>query len=463
MKNGSMPESPQRERRRSGVRFDRENIENILDFFPGLACCCDDGVITLINHASASLLGVDSRHELVGRPFESLLAREYRSHELVRMIVNDPEPALAYLETPERKYVGVKLQSRWARELGPRTMVISAQDISHRKILSDDIHASERRFRSLVDTALDMICTVEQGVISYINQTGLRLMRNRNASDIVGRPVGALFHQDYRDLFFDPETLEELCRETGHFPAKLAPFQGPAVDVHVNLTREPGNRERLVLQIHDVSEHVRAVTALHRLNQGLESEVQSRIKDLTKEVRRRRKAEQNLLKMATHDGLTGLPNRRLLFERIEQAIERTKKGGGKVAIFFIDLDGFKAVNDAFGHERGDLVLKSVAERLTATIQKTDTVARFGGDEFVVVHGSIREKRQAETLAKRILKRLAKPPIVDEGENHRIGASIGVALYPEHGDTVTELIRLADQQMYQIKKTGKNNYRFFGHS
>ncbi len=173
-------------------------------------------------------------------------------------------------------------------------------------------------------------------------------------------------------------------------------------------------------------------------------------------------AERELLErtrhMASHDGLTGLPNRALSMDRLSVALASARRNGAMVALLFVDLDGFKAVNDTFGHEAGDIVLKEVARRLSSCVRETDTVARFGGDEFLIVLTEVKEKAAVTRVARKVILALSRPIPLD-GEEATLGASIGIAVYPDHAKTPETLVKRADGAMYAVKGTGKNDYRF----
>ncbi|PIZ30468.1 MAG: hypothetical protein COY40_04540 [Alphaproteobacteria bacterium CG_4_10_14_0_8_um_filter_53_9] len=161
--------------------------------------------------------------------------------------------------------------------------------------------------------------------------------------------------------------------------------------------------------------------------------------------------------LAYSDMLTGLPNRQLFSDRLNMSLAQAYRQLGKVALLFLDLDGFKAINDNLGHDYGDLLLKGVAERLKTCVRQTDTVARLGGDEFTMIL-SIRDKADAEQVAKKVLKTIMEPFDLG-GTPARVGTSIGIALYPQDATTATELLGLADRAMYAAKEGGKNTYRF----
>ncbi len=179
---------------------------------------------------------------------------------------------------------------------------------------------------------------------------------------------------------------------------------------------------------------------------------------LRREVSLRRQAEQKMRFMATHDDLTQLPNRALIKERIEQALLQHARHNEILALMFIDLDGFKEVNDRFGHDTGDELLIKLADVLRDTVRKSDTVARFGGDEFVILLTGLLSRDDAAIVAQKILHQLSQPVTLSVGQV-QVGASIGIAVYPEDGTDSAKLLKVADSLMYRIKQQGKNQYCF----
>jgi diguanylate cyclase (GGDEF)-like protein len=170
-------------------------------------------------------------------------------------------------------------------------------------------------------------------------------------------------------------------------------------------------------------------------------------------------ANEQLRNVALYDTLTGLPNRFLLEDRLGQAVNRANRERKTFALMFVDLDKFKPVNDTYGHGVGDELLKAVAQRLTGCVRRADTVARSGGDEFVIVLSEIGKAKDAALIGKKILETLARPVYVDRYELD-ISCSIGISVYPDDGNDINTLLVNADVAMYHAKKGGRNNYRFF---
>lgn len=198
-----------------------------------------------------------------------------------------------------------------------------------------------------------------------------------------------------------------------------------------------------------------AVLAVALLTSVLDARLEARTAELARSLTL---ANQELTQLALHDTLTGLPNRTLLADRIEQAIGRVAEQGGCFALMFIDLDGFKPVNDAFGHHVGDLLLKAVAARLRGHLHSQDTLARIGGDEFVLLV-ELGEPDDAMNVAAKQVNLMAKPFRVAE-HDLLLSASLGIVLYPGNGLDQHELLRNADAAMYHAKSAGKNGYSFF---
>ncbi len=180
---------------------------------------------------------------------------------------------------------------------------------------------------------------------------------------------------------------------------------------------------------------------------------------LQQEVNQRRIAEARIEHLATHDALTGLLNRRGLQEELEKMVYSFNRQREESAIIYIDLDGFKNINDRFGHDAGDHLLNMMADNFRECVRRTDALARIGGDEFIIIVHQIDDSGFLVSLMEKLMD-AATAPVEYDGTLASISASIGVAMYPAHGDTVDELLRHADQAMYQAKNEGKNTFRFF---
>ncbi len=185
-------------------------------------------------------------------------------------------------------------------------------------------------------------------------------------------------------------------------------------------------------------------------------------KDITSRLAVQDKLQQqkvNLHYQAHHDALTGLPNRVLFNDRLEQAIEKSKRNGQKLALFFIDLDYFKEINDSFGHDIGDKILVVITQRLIDIIRSEDSIARLGGDEFTITMEELTQGQDASLLAHKILEAIEKPVTINDNLLY-VSCSIGISLYPDDGSSAIDLLKFSDAAMYKAKDEGRNNYQYY---
>lgn len=175
---------------------------------------------------------------------------------------------------------------------------------------------------------------------------------------------------------------------------------------------------------------------------------------------RLKQTNEQVTHLAHHDNLTELPNRILFYDRLNQAIARARRDKESIAVLFLDLDGFKIINDMYGHDAGDALLREVAKRIVACVRDSDTVARIGGDEFTVILCNVSTPSSIGRVVKGIVGAIAQPFFLD-GRSSSVSVSIGIALYPDNGETAEQLVKLSDAAMYLAKQGGKNGYRFVG--
>jgi len=186
---------------------------------------------------------------------------------------------------------------------------------------------------------------------------------------------------------------------------------------------------------------------------------------VTRDISEAKKVEEKIRKLAFYDALTGLPNRRLLLSRLEQALATDQRRGQQRALLFVDLDDFKTLNDTLGHQTGDRLLQEAAKRLTQSVREVDTVARLGGDEFIVMLDHLSDveteaANQALAVGKKVLIAMAEPYIFD-GRECYCTCSIGITLFRDHQGTPEDVLQRADTAMYRAKQAGRNTLRFFG--
>ena len=208
--------------------------------------------------------------------------------------------------------------------------------------------------------------------------------------------------------------------------------------------------------------------SLHPLPTGRQDELGSlarNLRDMQEEILRQiSELNENrieLERLAHHDPLTGLPNRRLFFDRLEHAIANAKRSGKRVGLLFVDLDHFKEINDELGHAIGDEVLCSIARLLSSITRGGDTVARLGGDEFIILFDQIEDGKILSGIAQKLLGHLQNRLLLG-GHQVLVQASLGISLYPEHGDTAESLVQNADKAMYSSKRDGRNRVSLAHH-
>jgi diguanylate cyclase (GGDEF)-like protein/PAS domain S-box-containing protein len=303
-------------------------------------------------------------------------------------------------------------------------------DVTEFKATEQALRDSEERYRRLVEAGPIALLTHRDGRVSFANAKALELFGTEAPGDLVGRPLASLVHpDDQRIMQAQPE--HELRSEAA---------------------LEPG--EARILRLDGRTVEVEAV-AVPISEQG-EASIQVVLLDITE----RKRVEERVRHLAHHDALTNLPNRTLLLDRLHQALREARRDQGRIAVLMLDLDHFKAINDTLGHPVGDRFLCAVADRLRTTVRESDTLARFGGDEFTLVQTRLHELGGAEVLAAKILECLAQPYLID-GQELRTTTSIGIAVCPEHGTEPEPLIERADIALYRAKAGGRNRVEFFG--
>ena len=287
-----------------------------------------------------------------------------------------------------------------------------------------------RLFGAILVASPDPIYVLDlEGRFIYANRATANLFA-LEPETIIGKStfdLGFSFASDFQ------RNLEKVIADQSTYRGKF---------VHTFASGQGERFEYLLAPVLDEHRHTEATVCISR--------------DITEQAL----AEEEVWHNAHHDLLTGLPNRRLLLDRLEQEVKHAKRNGMPVAVLFMDLDGFKEVNDSLGHEAGDRLLADVAERLTGSVREDDTVARFGGDEFTLIVTGAKQLTDIELVAQTIIDALAMPfDIVNESV--QISVSIGISLYPQDAATPVALLETADRAMYMAKKSGSNRMCFYG--
>lgn len=430
---------------------------SILDAVSDLVCVCVNGKIKHINKAGIQFLGSTDANTLIGQAFQTFIGDDFAAtiDDIIDLLANEPEPTPMRIKGLNGKLVSLRLKVVRLPELGETAHMILGENITRQAELTDAIQLSEARFRNLLNNALDLICVMDNGRISYINSAGLKMLKAAHKDEVIGHHLAHFLHDNYKDILAG-DIRELVAEEDLLIPVRFVDLSHNQIDAEIGITiLDSGRGQRYMIEARDITAHNRAVTALRQSIENLENRVKERTHALQEEVIERRRAEETLRHVASHDGLTDLPNRALMMDRLERAIFHAKRNQNKCAVLFLDLDGFKAINDTLGHDCGDHVLRETATRLTACIREDDTAARFGGDEFILVMSELNAADDVMPIARKILTAVSQP-IETQGHMANVGVSIGIAFYPDHGDTPEGIIKAADKAMYDVKEGGKNN-------
>ncbi len=311
------------------------------------------------------------------------------------------------------------------------TMVTIA-DISARKTAERALRESEERLRLAMDAAQMGMWYWECDTDSFSHSDGLGTLFGRRPHEpsIDYRQLQERLHPDDRELF--AATMRHAVK------------QGADFQVDYRVTWPDGSTHWLANR-----------GQVHRGADGRAL----RVIGVAMDISDRKQAEQRISHMAQHDALTGLPNRVLLRDRIQQAIAQSHRNGTQLAVLFVDLDRFKTINDSLGHQLGDRLLQAVASRVLVCVREGDTVSRVGGDEFVIVIPGLHSGADASAVAGKILEVLSSAFHMNGVDLH-VAASIGISLYPADGTDVETLMRNADTAMYHAKDSGRANFQFF---
>ncbi|WP_068635301.1 EAL domain-containing response regulator [Thauera butanivorans] len=306
------------------------------------------------------------------------------------------------------------------------------------RAMSQRLRASEQLHRYLVESSPDLIFTLDaEGRFSYINP---------RIKPLLGFERNALMRRPFTTLVM-PEDIDRICNLLNQ-PSRM-PGESFNVELRLRCSRGGSSIDDCITV---------SLTGLPMLAQPGDSR-SAGLYGVARDISERKRAEEIISFQAYHDQLTHLPNRVLFKDRLELAIAQAQRRTGTLAVMFIDIDRFKLVNDTYGHAEGDALLRAIAARLSTTLRRGDTLARLGGDEFTVLLPDINVPEDAETIATKILDTLAAPITLSQGE-YRATMSIGIALFPRDGTTAEDLTRHADIAMYQVKRSGKNAFRFF---
>jgi diguanylate cyclase (GGDEF)-like protein/PAS domain S-box-containing protein len=316
------------------------------------------------------------------------------------------------------------------REYGEKYKTVIT-DITERHRMEKALRQSEEKYRTILES-------IQEGYFE-IDITGKYTFFNDSMCRIHGYSKEELMGMNHRQ-HTDKETKNKLFQVFN----KVYNTGEPAKGVDWQIIRKDGTKR-----------YIESSISLQKDS----SDKPIGFRGIVRDVTERKRAEERIQYLATHDALTGLPNRLMFGQLINHAIQAARRYQRQLAVFFIDLDRFKAINDSLGHEAGDQLLQEIAKRFKKSLRAVDVVGRLGGDEFIMLIEEMDELSQIENVAHKILS-TAIQPIVLLGEECRVTASIGISIYPRDGEDEQALMKNADMAMYVAKEEGKNNYQFY---
>jgi len=413
------------------LKIEKARMEELFESAPEAVILTDPkGILLKVNQHFTRMFGYAPR-EVYGRPVDDLIIPPDRPEEAVRLTREVTAGDPVSIETVRKKKDGSLIQvSILATPIRIDESQIGIyaiyRDISDRKKAEDILRESEERYRSIIETIEDGYYETDlDGRITFINDSLQRILASPR-EEIMGRSFRR---------FTDRENGQKIwlacykVYETGE----------PCLGIEWTIHRKDGEKRFVEISVSQI-----------RDGAGTPLGFRGIMRDITERIR----SEETIRNLAYHDSLTGLPNRFLFHDRLSMAIAGGRRSGHMVAVIMMDLDKFKEVNDTLGHAVGDLLLQAVAGRLTESLRRGDTIARMGGDEFMIVAPDIKTEKGAWTVGEKILTAIRHPFICD-GHVLHITTSIGIALYPIHSRDPQSLIQYADIAMYRAKNAGRN--------
>ncbi|WP_336620801.1 EAL domain-containing protein [Janthinobacterium sp.] len=389
-----------------------------------------DGVILQMNLVAAELFGLPRErpgHVLfrtfVSPPFH----RDYA--QFVERVLNSSEPERIQLQVqlrPASQAPGLPVSLLGSTDQGGQVLRLVLEQAEGKMAA---LERSEERFRRIVHSAEEGIWEIDaQALTSFVNPK-MAHMLGYQIEEMLGKPLAA---------FMDAEGRTLLERN-------IARRQDGIAERHeFKFLRRDGQPLWATLATNPIFDASGAYLGALAL-----------VSDITAQ----RAASERIWQQANFDQLTGLPNRHMFLDRLQNEARRARREGAYLALLFIDLDHFKEVNDSLGHAKGDQLLSQAARRIAERVRATDTVARLGGDEFTVILAGVEQMGGIERVVQELITALAMPFVLD-GNSVQVSASIGVALYPADTDDTDTLLRHADQAMYAAKSAGRNGYSYF---
>ena len=431
----------ERQRTEAELRQSEERYRTLTEWSPEPLVVHDGTKFIYANPAAIRLFGATSAQDMMGKPIFDRVHPDFRDLSRARVKANTEQGGT--LPMQEMRFlrldgmgIDVEVQSTSIAYDGAAALQVALRDVTERKVAERKFLESESRYRRIVENSPD--------IVYAFSMTKGGLYYSPTVLAVLGYPV--------EHLIANPL----LWAESIHPEDRLV--VGNAVE-----SFKTGIPFRIEYRVKDSEGDWHWL--FDRSIGVREVDDDFVVEGLATDITERKQAESQIEALAFSDPLTGLPNRRLLMDRLEQAITAAARHGHQTALLFVDLDDFKTLNDTLGHDKGDMLLKQIAQRLIACVREGDTVARLGGDEFVVLledlSSNVQESAtQAQGVTAKILSALGQPYEI-EGHGHHSSASIGVTLFGgSEREAIEEPLKRAELAMYQAKAAGRNTLRFF---
>ncbi len=401
-----------------------------LELSHNFVAICKKDTILYLNPAGIDILGADSLDKIVNRPISDFIHHDYSEIAELGLELFSEENmviSLKFLRLDERE-VDVEIWVSEVKIADEVAYLLEAKDITGHLRAARALRAREQRLEGILNTVADGVLT--------LNNTGIIETFNPAAENMFGFKSEEVIGKNIRKLISPGE--EQVDKE----------------NILINWVSDSKSRHETTGLKKD-GRGFPVEMAIRELQHNDDLTYTSIVRDITMQ----KKAEARIYHLAHHDTLTGLPNRHLFGDRLDEAIKRAHRHDTLVGLMFIDLNKFKPINDTLGHDAGDEALKEVAKRLQFCLRGTDTVARIGGDEFVAILEDLDSPLKAGMVAEKILKSLETPMTLAK-QKCILGASIGISLFPNDAKDVAELLHLADLAMYEVKESDNLEYAYY---
>ncbi|SLL31529.1 PAS/PAC sensor-containing diguanylate cyclase [Mycobacteroides abscessus subsp. abscessus] len=412
-----------------------ERYGRLVNLSPEAIIIHSNGLIKYGNPACVKLLGASALEQLINQPINKFSHPHYRESvdnriEKMKDIGVKMAPFEEKIISLDGRIVDVEVTGITINHEGKHAFLMIFRDITSRKKAEEALQQSEEQYRFIAENMTDLV--------RIVNPKGVVVYASPSHEHVLGYSP-EVFEGNSAFEFIHPDDLEKLDSElnnrimvkedhTAEFRMKHAKGHWVWIEVHAKLVLD-------------------------------EEDNVCRIQMVGRDITERKMLEEKLSNMAFYDSLTGIPNRRLFQEKLKQTIKEAARYKRKFALLYMDIDKFKEINDTFGHDVGDELLKLFSERVQNCLRESDTIARQGGDEFTILLSEINEEKDALIIAERILASLQEPWIINYNELHTT-SSIGVAFYPKMGTTFRELMKYADTALYVAKDSGRNNIKVY---